>query len=198
MSERFYFQYGAAAERSGHLDQAAGLFRKSMELLAKSGAEDAETKAFTAQVYNYLGYMWLENDMHVDEAGELIKTAYNLSPESGAIRDSLGWFYFKKRQFEKARRELTTALTMMEEPDPVVFDHLAQTYFQLGMKTEALDNMRKALELDSTNREFVGRLKKFETEEPPVPRPLPKSPPPSEKKDKPAPKAAKPSEKKAA
>jgi len=197
LNEQFYFQYGAAAERAGHLDQAAELFRKSMELLAKSGAEDAETKAFTAQVYNYLGYMWLENDMHVDEAGELIKTAFNLTPDSGAIRDSLGWFYFKKRQFEEARRELTTAMSMMEEPDPVVFDHLAQTYFQLGMKTEALDHMRKALELDSTNREFIERLKKFETEEPPISRPLPKTPP-AEKKDKPAPKSAVPAGKKAA
>jgi len=198
LNEQFYFQYGAAAERAGHLDQAAGLFRKSMELLAKSGAEDAETKAFTARVYNYLGYMWLENDMHIDEAGELIKTAHNLTPDSGAIRDSLGWFYFKKRQFEEARRELMTALDMMEEPDPVVFDHLAQTYFQLGMKTEALDHMRKALNHDADNQEFVERLKKFETEEPPVPRPLPKPPPSPEKKDKPAPKAAKPSGEKAA
>lgn len=198
LNERFYFQYGAAAERAGNLDQAAGLFRKTMELLAKSGGEDDETKAFTAQVYNYLGYMWLENDLHVEEAGELIKTAFNLTPKSGAIRDSLGWYYFKKRQFEEARRELTLAVGMMEEPDSVVFDHLAQTYFQLGMKPEALEHMRKALELDTSNKDFVERLKKFETEEPPVPRPLPKSPPPAEQKDKPAPKTAAPAGKKAA
>ncbi len=197
LNERFYFQYGAAAERAGNLDQAAGLFRKTMELLAKSDGEDAETKAFTAQVYNYLGYMWLENDMHVEEAGELIKTAFNLTPDSGAIRDSLGWFYFKKRQFEEARRELTMAVSMMEEPDSVVFDHLAQTYFQLGMKPEALEHMRKALELDSLNKDFVERLKKFEAETPPVPRPVPK-PAPQEKKDKPSPKVAAPAGKKAA
>lgn len=198
LNERFYFQYGAAAERAGKLDQAAALFRKTMDLLAKGGAEDGETKAFTAQVYNYLGYMWLENDMHIDEAGELIKTAFNLTPESGAIRDSLGWFYFKKRKFEDAKRELTMALKMMEEPDSVVFDHLARTYFQLGMKPEALDHMRKALDLDSTNQEFVERLKEFENGKPPVPRPLPKSPAPDENKDKPAPKAEEPAKKKAA
>ncbi|NOY00863.1 MAG: tetratricopeptide repeat protein [Verrucomicrobia bacterium] len=198
LNDRFYFQYGAAAERAGNLDQAADLFRKTMELLAKTGGDDDETKAFTAQVYNYLGYMWLENDMHVEEAGELIKTAFNLTPKSGAIRDSLGWFYFKKRQFEEARRELTLAVEMMEEPDSVVFDHLAQTYFQLGMKPEALENMRKALELDSSNKDFAERLKKFETETPPVPRPLPKSSPPLEKKDKSSPKAVVPAGKAAA
>jgi tetratricopeptide (TPR) repeat protein len=192
LNERFYFQYGAAAERAGHLDQAADLFRKSMELLAKSGAEDGESKAFTAQVYNYLGYMWLENDLNIDEAGELIKTAFNLTPDSGAIRDSLGWYYFKKKQFEEARRELTESMALMEEPDPVVHDHLAQTYFQLGMKPEALDHIKKALELDAGNQEFVERLKKFEAGEPPVPRPLPESvPKPEEKgKDQPQPTPA--------
>ncbi len=180
LNERFYFQYGAAAERAGHLDQAADLFRRSMELLAKSGAEDGESKAFTAQVYNYLGYMWLENDLNIDEAGELIKTAYDLAPESGAIRDSLGWYYFKKQKFEQARRELIESLALMEQPDPVVLDHLAQTYFQLGMKPEALDHIKKALELDAGNEEFTERLKHFEKEEPPVPRPLSEPVPKSE------------------
>ena len=90
----------------------------------------------------------------------------------------------------------------MEEPDSVVFDHLAQTYFQMGMKREALEHMRKALEVDSANKDFVERLKKFEEEETPVPRPLPKSSPSPEEKDKPAsqpaPKAAAPAGKKAA
>lgn len=188
LNERFYFQYGAAAERAGHLDQAADLFRKSMELLAKSGAEDGETKEFTAQVYNYLGYMWLENDLNIDEAGELIKTAVNLAPDSGAIRDSLGWYYFKKKQFEEARRELTEATALMEKPDPVVHDHLAQTFFQLGMKPEALDHIKKALELDAENQEFAKRLKKFEAGEPPVPRPQPEAAPKLEGKVKDHPK----------
>lgn len=197
LDEQFYFQYGAAAERAGNLDQAAGLFRKSMKILAKSGAEDKESKAFTAQLYNYLGYMWLENDMHIDEAGELIKTAFNLTPESGAVRDSLGWFYFKKKRFEEARIELTKSMEMMEEPDPVVFDHLAQTFFQLGMKNEALEHMRKALDLDASNREFVERLQKFEKEEAPVSRPAAKPADP-ENKDKSLPKLQKPVGKKAA
>lgn len=193
LNERFYFQYGAAAERAGHLDQAADLFRKSMELLAKSGAEDEATKAFTAQVYNYLGYMWLENEMNIDEAGELIKTALNLTPDSGAIRDSLGWYYFKKKRFEEARRELTESMALMEKPDPVVHDHLAQTYFQLGMKAEALVHIKKALELDAENQELAERLKLFETGEPPVPRPMPEPVPKLEGKEKdlpqPSPKA---------
>ncbi|MFK5920612.1 MAG: tetratricopeptide repeat protein [Verrucomicrobiota bacterium] len=182
LNEQFYFQYGAAAERAGKLEQAATLFRKSMSILAKSGAEDEESKAFAAQLYNYLGYMWLENDMHIDEAGELIKTAFDLTPESGAIRDSLGWFYFKKKRFKEARLELNKAMELMQEPDPTVFDHLARTYFQLGMKEEALQHMRKALDLDSANKEFVDRLRKFETQEPPVSQTIPKPSNPVKKK----------------
>ncbi|MCF6312279.1 MAG: tetratricopeptide repeat protein [Verrucomicrobiales bacterium] len=174
LNEQFYFQYGASAERAGKLDQAADLFRKSMAILAKNGIDDEETKTFTAQVYNYLGYMWLENDMHIDEAGELIKTAYQLTPESGAILDSLGWFYFKKKNYEKARVELVKSMELMEDQDPTVYDHLARTYFELGKQAEALQHMQKALELDSDNKEFAERLKQFKqsqvTPDPKVPK----------------------------
>lgn len=197
LNEQFYFQYGAAAERAGDLEQAATLFRKSMGILAKSGAEDEESKVFAAQLYNYLGYMWLENDMHIDEAGELIKTAFDLTPESGAIRDSLGWYYFKKKQFKEARLELNKAMELMQEPDPTVFDHLARTYFQLGMKEEALLHMRKALDLDSTNQKFVDRLREFEKQEPPVLQTIPKPSDPVKKKPTPT-EEAKPNGKKAA
>ncbi len=91
MNEGFYFRYAAAHERRKDFAKAEELFRKTIEMIAKNDPAD-ENKEFTATVYNYLGYMWVENDMKIDEAGELIKTAAELDPESGAIADSLGWF----------------------------------------------------------------------------------------------------------
>jgi tetratricopeptide (TPR) repeat protein len=52
----------------------------------------------------------------------------------------------------------------MEEPDPTVHDHLARTYFELGKTDEALLHMRKALNLDSSNQDYVKRLQKFEAD----------------------------------
>lgn len=157
----FYYRYGASVERSGDINQASDLFRKSMELLAKLDADDERSRDLRAEVYNYLGYMWLENDMNVDEAGELIKEALSLVPESGAITDSLGWFYFKKGKYEDALRELEKAESMVSEPDSVIYDHLGQTHFHLGNLSEAVDLLTKAVELDPDSEEFRDRLAEY-------------------------------------
>lgn len=162
----FYYRFAASVERSGNIDRASDLFRKSMELLAKTDPDDEQSRDLRAEVYNYLGYMWLENDMNIDEAGELIKEAIALVPESGAVTDSLGWFYFKKGKYEDAKRELEKAESMVEEPDSVIYDHLGQTYFKLGDVAKAAELLAKAVKLDPENAEFQERLKEYEEAKP--------------------------------
>lgn len=161
LNESFYFRYAAATERGGDLDAAAKLFRKTIEIISKQDPE-SQDKEFTATVYNYLGYMWVENDMNIDEAGELIKTAVDLDPESGAIADSLGWFYFKKGKYEEAKKELLRAEQMIEEPDAVIYDHIGQVFHHLGEAEKAIEYMERAVELDPDKEEFSDRLAEYE------------------------------------
>ena len=160
LNESFYFRYAAAHERNGDLPKAEELFRKTIEMIAKNDPDD-ENKSFTATVYNYLGYMWIENDMKIDEGGELIKTAAELDPESGAIADSLGWFYFKKGDFEKARDELLRAETLIEEQDAVIFDHIGQAFYQLGDAEKAIEYLEKAVTLEPGKAEYSERLERM-------------------------------------
>lgn len=180
----FYYRFAAAVERAGDINRAADLFRNSMELLAKLDNDDERTQSLRAEVYNYLGYMWLENDLNIDEAGELIKEALSLSPDSGAITDSLGWFYFKKGQYQEAKRELLKAEQMVTEPDGVIYDHLGQTLHQMGDHEGAVGYLRKAVELEPDNAEFKTRLEAYEkaaTESQPKPE-TPPAPAPAEPK----------------
>ncbi len=160
LNEGFYFRFAAAVERSKDFDRAEDLFRKTIEMMAKNDPED-ENREFTATVYNYLGYMWLENDKNIDEAGELIKTAAELDPENGAIADSLGWFHFKKGRYEQARDELLRAESLIEQPDPVIFDHIGQVFFRLGDPDKAIEYLEQALELEPENEEYGARLEEF-------------------------------------
>lgn len=155
----FYFSYGAAAERAKNFDKAAELFRKSIELVP------AENQDWAAAPYNYLGYMWLEQDMNIDEAGELIIRANELRPDSGAYVDSLGWFHFKKKDYKEALKTLLHAETLMQTQggdDAVVLDHVAQAYFELGYKEEAIDYMKRAVALDDS-AEYKERLEAYRT-----------------------------------
>lgn len=163
LGELFYFRYAAAHERAGNIDTAAKLFQKTMELLAKNDPEQQNTD-FAATVYNYLGYMWLENDMKVEEAGELIKTASELNPESGAIADSLGWFYFVRGDYAEARDELLRAEQLIEEPDPVIFDHIGRAFYKLGEIQSATEYMKRAAEMDPENKEINDRFAQYAKE----------------------------------
>lgn len=157
LNSNFFFQYATVVERMGDIDKAAQLLLTCLERIP----EDPEQDMFRAQALNYLGYMWLENDMKIDEAGALVLKAAKLDPDSGAIADSVGWYYFKKERYIEAMNELVKAEAMMEEPDPVVMDHIAQTYYKIGNKDQAVSYMERALELDPENEEFQKRLELY-------------------------------------
>jgi len=160
LNERFYFSFAAANERMGEIERAAELFQKSIDLISENDP-DHSNQDFVALVYNYLGYMWLENDLHIEEAGELIKTAIALDPENGAITDSLGWYQFKTGRYEEAKDTLLRAAELIEEPDPVVYDHIGQAYFKLGRMDEAVDYLERAVDLDPENEELDERLEEY-------------------------------------
>src|SRR5204863_287660 len=106
----------------GLVDRAAELMRESIRLDPSNAA----------QAYNYLGYMWVDRDMNVEEAGDLIKKALELEPDNAAYRDSLGWYYYKKGESDKALKELLLAAETIKIGDSVVFDHIGDTYQKMG------------------------------------------------------------------
>ncbi len=146
----FYFFYGAAAERAGQYVKAAELFRKCIEL----------DPADAGRAYNYLGYMWTEQNTNLEEAAQLIRRALELEPGNGAYIDSLGWLYYKQGKFPEALTELMRAAEAIEEPDAVVFEHIADACDKLGKKSEAALYWQKSLQLDPHNKAVAAKLDK--------------------------------------
>jgi tetratricopeptide (TPR) repeat protein len=170
----FYFNYGATAEQAGLIDKAVSLLRKSIEL--------DPSKA--AQAYNYLGYMWVDRNLNLDEAGEFIKKALEIEPDNGAYCDSLGWFYFKKGDFVRALTELMHAAELIKPPDPIVYEHIGDTHRALGDLSEALTYWQKALTLDPQNQGIASKIEQSRakltsnpTNSPPVVFPTPAASP---------------------
>jgi Flp pilus assembly protein TadD len=85
---------------------------------------------------NYLGYSWVDKNMNLEEALEMIQRAVELRPSDGYIVDSLGWAYYKLGRFEDAVRELERAVSLRPE-DPVLNDHLGDAYWRVGRRLEA-------------------------------------------------------------
>ena len=61
----------------------------------------------------------------------MIQLAVAHEPDNEAYRDSLGWVLFRLGRYGEAVAELEKA-TSVDEPDPVVLDHLGDAYSKLG------------------------------------------------------------------
>src|SRR5438046_9577375 len=111
INAKFYFNYGAAAEQAGLYDKAADLLRKSIAL----------DPANAAEACNYIGYMWADHNMNLDEAEAMIKRALESEPNNASYLDSLGWVEFRKGKFDQALADLLRASKNMGRDDPIVF-----------------------------------------------------------------------------
>ena len=74
----------------------------------------------------------------------MIERAVAAEPGSGYIVDSLGWVLFKLGRYEEAVEHLERAAELMPI-DPVVNDHLGDSYWAVGRRTEAQFMWRRAL-----------------------------------------------------
>ena len=153
VNAKFYFNYGATAEQ-------AGLYEKAGDLLRKSIALDP---ANAAEAYNYLGYMWADHNMQLDEAEDMIKHALEIDPANGSYLDSLGWVEFRKGRFEQALADLLRAAKNMDREDPIVFEHIGDTYLKLNRVPQALESWQKALALDPKNKELAEKIENTKT-----------------------------------
>lgn len=157
LNETFYFRFAAARERAGQFEESVTLFRKTIGLIERNDP-DGENPSFNATVLNYVAYMWIERGENLEEAGKYAREAAALDPASGAIADTVGWWHFQKGDYPRALVDLKKAERLIEEPDPVIFDHLGQTLAKLGEKEFAAEYFERALELDPENEEIRKRL----------------------------------------
>ncbi len=148
VNAKFYFNYGAAAEQAGLYEKAADLLRKSIALDPASSAETC----------NYLGYMWADHNMNLDEAETMIRRALESEPNNASYLDSLGWVEFRKGKFDQALTDLLRAAKTAERDDPVVFEHIGDTYLKLNRIPEALEAWQKALTLDPKNKNLAEKV----------------------------------------
>ncbi len=97
--------------------------------------------------YNYLGYMWVEQNENLDEAAQLIRRALDLEPGNGAYLDSLGWLPLQAGEIPGGADGAACGRPKRSlEPDAVDFEHIGDTCDKLGNKAEAVLYWQKALQ----------------------------------------------------
>ena len=131
-----YFGRGVASERLGEWPKAEVDLQRALRISNGNPI-----------VANYLGYYWVDNEMHLEQGLDLLEEALELRPRDPYILDSVGWALYRIGDY-------SGALAMLEEAlrhDPGVaeiYDHFGDVLWMLGYRTEARYQWERALTLD--------------------------------------------------
>jgi len=120
------YQLGAYLYLIDEEDEAEQQMRESLRLDPNHAA-----------ALNFLGYSLAEREQQLDEALELVQRALEIDAWNGAFLDSLGWVYYQRGEFERARDPLERAARELPH-DPTILEHLGDLYQALGEHSLAL------------------------------------------------------------
>ncbi len=144
-SDKYYFHLGVLLEKQKKYDQCIEAMKQALAL--KPDHPDA---------LNYLGYLYADRGINLDEAEKLLSRALELSPDNGYFIDSLAWVYYRKGEYDKALSSLTAAIRTIP-PDPTVFEHLGDIYKALGRDIDAVAAYEKSLAAEPEDKSPVDR-----------------------------------------
>jgi len=145
-----YFARGISNERLGNWDESEADFRTALELNPEQ-----------PQVLNYFGYSFVELQINLDEALDMIERAVKSRPNDAYITDSLGWVFYRLDRFEEAVAPMEKAAALMPV-DPVINDHLGDVYWAVGRKREAEFQWNRAMSFDPEEEDATRIRRKLE------------------------------------
>ncbi|MBF0386111.1 MAG: tetratricopeptide repeat protein, partial [Candidatus Omnitrophica bacterium] len=125
---------------------------KAVEVLRRSISVDPQHDGSL----NSLGYIFAEENKNLEEAKSLIERALKIDPNNGAYLDSLAWVYYQQGDYNKALDYLLQAKERME--DPVIYEHLGETYIKLGKVSEAVDSWENSLKLNPEQERLINKI----------------------------------------
>jgi len=94
---------------------------------------------------NSLGYSLADQGRDLPRAEKLVRKALASEPGNAAYLDSLGWVCFRQGKYQLAYKFTMMAYRGMNEPDPVVLDHLGDISHKLHKNTEAREIWQQAV-----------------------------------------------------
>ena len=108
---------------------------------------------------NALGYTLADHNLELREAHSLVRNALEMSPDSFAVQDSMGWTLHRLGEDREALKWLTQAYAA--EKDSEIAAHLGETLWALGQHTQARAIWDEALERDPDHRYLLNTLRRY-------------------------------------
>ncbi len=112
-------------------------------------------------VNNYAYYLAIGGG-DLDKAEELSRKAVGEQPENPTYLDTLAWILYLKGEYAEAlalQEKAMENITPDAESSGEYWDHFGDIQYMNGEKDKALESWKKALELDSDNKEIMQKIK---------------------------------------
>jgi Flp pilus assembly protein TadD len=125
-NDEYLYRLAWAHDQAGDRDSAIRILLDVLEINPDN-----------ARALNFLGYNYAERGENLEEAESLILRALEIQPNDGYYLDSLGWVFYQRGEYKRAVASLEKAVHLAGN-DPVIGEHLADAYVEVGRTNEAI------------------------------------------------------------
>lgn len=139
---QYMLQMGMVLEKLNRQEEAIVYMQRVLEIEPEN-----------VSALNYIGYTWADMGVHLNKAQQFIEKALLQSPDDGYIMDSLGWVFYQQGKYSLALEYLLGAHAL-QPTDPVIAEHLGDTYVKLNQPQQAIGYYEKSLELDANKTRY--------------------------------------------
>lgn len=150
---RLHYQLGVIYERLDDRNQALAQMEKVLEI-----------EPLDADALNFIAYHFAEKGENLEQALVQAKQALE-QKQTSYIYDTLGWVYYRMQRFEEARINLEKAI-MLDAEDPLIHEHLGDTYVKQQQWRAAEEAYRKALDLGKDSGDAAQKLEQLMKDHP--------------------------------
>jgi len=106
------------------------------------------------EALNFLGYLYAEQGIRLDEAENLILRALKQKPGNGYYLDSLAWVHYKRGTYNKALSFQRKAIETIPD-DPIMLEHLGDILWKAGKVSAARSAWKKSLRLGHEHTDLI-------------------------------------------
>ncbi len=108
---------------------------------------------------NNYAYYLSEKGIDLDRAERMSARTVAAEPENVNSLDTYAWIFFKKKNYDMARKYIETALKYSEEPSAELYHHAGDIYFMCGEPQKALEFWKEAIKLEPENEMLKKKVK---------------------------------------